>query len=90
MIYSPKNRQSILDVILQHQGSLDNLYSVMNENGFKTIIPTMSNGVIITPNEKNRVVQFFLKDQITPSNLPDLPDYDFDPEDFDINNGDFI
>ena len=90
MIYHPKNNQSIIDVVLQHHGNVDSLISVMNENGFKMLNPSMINGVTIIPNDRSKVVQFFRKDSINPSNLPELPEYDFDPEDFDVNNGDFI
>lgn len=90
MIYHPQNKQSIIDVVLQHHGTVDALISVMKENGFKTLHPTMSDGVVITSNERSKTVQFFRQNEVIPSNLPNLPEYDFDPEDFDVNNGDFI
>lgn len=90
MIYNPKNKQSIIDVVLQHHGTIDNLFSVMKENGYKIMNPNMSAGVSIVPNDRSRNVQFFRQNKVIPSNLPPLPEYDFDPEDFDVNNGDFI
>ena len=68
MIYFPKNKQTVLDVILQHHGKLDEMFDVLKENNFDSINPDMTQGVTISPIEKSRVVQYYRQNQIEPSN----------------------
>lgn len=67
----PKNKQSLLDVVLQHHGNLEALFDVMNANGFTTLLPDMSSGVEIQFNQRSTACQFYLQNNIFPSTLPD-------------------
>lgn len=72
MIYVPKNKQSLLDVVLQHHGNLDSLFEVMKKNGYTDLLPNMSVGVELDFNQRSSATQFYLQNKIFPSTLPVL------------------
>lgn len=90
MIIVPKNKQSIIDVVLQFTGAAENVFDIMLANGFKTLVPVMTDGVLIERNNNSRTVQFYAQNNIFPSNLPEDLQFDFDGGDFDHNNYDFL
>ena len=67
---TPKNKQTIIDLCLQYTGSIESLFTVCKSNGYDTITPNMSAGVLIDYNEKSRVAQFYRQNGIYPSTLP--------------------
>jgi len=90
MIVIPRNKQSIIDVVLQYTGTAESVFDIMQSNGYKTLLPVMDAGVSLTRSDKSKTVQFYAQNNIFPSTLPAGLQFDFDGGDFDHNNNDFV
>lgn len=85
MIVKRKNNQSILDVCVEHTGSIETLVEIMELNSFSSLDVDQKN-IEISTVLKPSVVNFFKVNNQSPATHEETGGLDYDPRDYNMND----